>query len=245
MPDTIEWHEAIEGVRPYIVRILTPYGSGTGFIVSHSGAGDVYGIATAAHVVSQAHDWELPIKIEHFASGAQLTLRHNDRAIFIDNSLDSAAIVFQPGALQLPKAPPELFEEGKILKVGVEIGWLGFPAVSPANLCFFSGRISSHFDGNSGYLVDGVAINGVSGGPTLWLGYKEFRYVGVVSAYIPNRATGETLPGLAVVRDVAQFYDVNKRFRSVDEAREQQKPPQPHGPSAEPPIIPSVPENAL
>jgi len=235
--ETIEWFEAVEKVRPYIVRILTPYGSGTGFIISHSVAGDVYGIATAAHVVAQAHDWELPIKIEHFDSGFQVTVRHSERAIFIDSNRDSAAVVFQPGDVKLPPSPPSLIDEGKILKVGVEIGWLGFPAVSPQNLCFFSGPISSHLEGDSGYLVDGVAINGVSGGPALWLGYKEFRYIGVVSAYIPNRATGEPLPGLAVVRDVSQFYDIIKRFRSVDEARNQQPAPQPHDPSPEPPPV--------
>lgn len=236
MADQMEWHHAAEAVRPYVVRILTPYGSGTGFVLSHSDAGDVYGIATAAHVVAQAHDWEMPVRIEHFASGGQQLLRADKRAIFIDKKLDSAVIVFERDNIDLPKKPPTLIDEGKILRVGVDIGWLGFPAVSPQQLCFFSGRISAHIEDQSGYLVDGVAINGVSGGPTLWLDFKDFRYIGIVSAYIANRTTGETLPGLAVVRDVSQFYEFVKRFKSVDEARKKQPPPEPQGPAPEPRI---------
>ena len=109
-----------------------------------------------------------------------------------------------------------------IIKIGVEVGWLGFPAVSSKNLCFFSGRISAVLEADSAYLVDGVAINGVSGGPTLWLGHDSVSYLGVVSAYMANRASGETLPGLSVVRDVAQFHDIVKRMRTLDEARAEQ-----------------------
>jgi hypothetical protein len=230
----MQWFQVLEKVRPYIVRILTPYGSGTGFLVSQSGTGNVYGIATAAHVVSQSHDWEMPIKIEHFESRAQLMLRHDDRAIFIDSSHDSAVIVFDGEKLNLPPHPPTLIEEGKIVKVGVELGWLGFPAVAPQKLCFFSGRISAHTDAEAGYLVDGVAINGVSGGPALSTHNNDFQYVGVVSAYIPNRATGEPLPGLAVVSDVTQFQELVKTFRTVDEAQAKQAPPDPKGPAPEP-----------
>ena len=57
--------------------------------------------------------------------------------------------------------------------------------------------------------------------------------VGVLSAYMPNRATGETLPGSAVVRDVSHFHDLAPTFASLDEAKAQETPaetppPQPH-----------------
>ena len=90
------------------------------------------------------------------------------------------------------------------------------------NLCFFSGRVSCAIESESAYLVDGVAINGVSGGPTLWLGHDNFLCIGVVSAYIPNRATGEPLPGLAVVREITQFHEVIKNLKSLDDARRAQ-----------------------
>jgi hypothetical protein len=44
----LEWYKAIEVVKPHVVRIMTPEGSGTGFLVSHSQNGPVCAIATAA-----------------------------------------------------------------------------------------------------------------------------------------------------------------------------------------------------
>ena len=49
--------------------------------------------------------------------------------------------------------------------------------------------------------------------------------VGVVSAYIPNRATGEPLPGLAVVRGVNKYHELTEEFKTLDEAKAQETPP--------------------
>jgi hypothetical protein len=95
-------------------------------------------------------------------------------------------------------------------------------AIPKASLCFFSGHISAWLEPDEAYLVDGVAINGVSGGPAF---IPERMLIGVVSAYIPNRATGELLPGLAVVRGVQQFHDITDGFRSLDEAKAEETPP--------------------
>jgi len=54
----LAWQESIDSVTPYVVKILTPYGSGTGFMISHGKNKNICGIATAAHVVEQAHYWE-------------------------------------------------------------------------------------------------------------------------------------------------------------------------------------------
>jgi hypothetical protein len=218
----MEWHTAVEAARNYIFRIVTPYGSGTGFVVAKSGASGLYGVATAAHVIAQAHEWELPIRLEHEPSGQQILLKYSDRAILIDIQNDVAAIIFDATKYTFPDGLPPLIEENKIMKVGVEVGWLGFPALSARNLCFFHGQVSAHIDNETGYLVDGVAINGVSGGPAIALIGNQFEYVGVVSAYIPNRATGEPLPGLAVIRDVSYFHDLVKQMKSIDEAKSQQ-----------------------
>jgi hypothetical protein len=118
----------------------------------------------------------------------------------------------------------------KYYKRGVEIGWLGFPAIPRAGLCFFSGRVSSYHQSDSLYFIDGVAINGVSGGPAFILGYDAERkhetaqLMGVVSAYIPNLATGNILPGLAIVQDVAEFHDLAESFRSLDDAKAKESP---------------------
>lgn len=217
----IEWHQAIDVISPYVVRIWTPQGSGTGFIVSTSKATPVCAIATAAHVIHHAHYWEEPIRIEHGASGKTIMLRPANRAITVQDN-DTAAIIFERGDLSLPENALPLTPRAKYFKPGIEIGWLGYPAIPRASLCFFSGRISAWVDSESAYLVDGVAINGVSGGPAF---LAPSILIGVVSAYMPNRATGEPLPGLAVIRSVDQFHDIVDRFNSIDQAKAEETPP--------------------
>jgi hypothetical protein len=237
----MEWYHAIELVRPHVVRILTPQGSGTGFLFSRSANGTVCGIATAAHVVDHAHYWEQPIRVQHEASGTVALLRPNERAILLDESHDTAAIAINSSALSLPDEPLSMIPGGRYLRVGNALGWLGFPAISSANLCFFSGRVSAWLQSTGAYLVDGVAINGVSGGPAFAILGDEMFIMGVVSAYIPNRATGETLPGLGIVRDVVQLQDLIEPIRSLDEAKaEETDPAEPPSPIPEPePAVPS------
>lgn len=228
----MDWDKAVEVIEKHVVRILTPEGSGTGFLVSMSENHEICGVATAAHVVSHAHFWEQPIRIEHKASGKTLVVRPNERAIFPDDSKDTAGIIFERKDLGFPDVPLPLAPEGKYLRVGIEIAWVGFPAVAPGDMCFFSGRVSHYRGGQGEYLVDGVAINGVSGGPAFWNGGDRITLIGVLSAYIANRATGETLPGLAVVTSVEPFHGLSKVFKSVDEAKKKEAPPEP--PSSKP-----------
>lgn len=101
----------------------------------------------------------------------------------------------------------------------VERGWLGFPAVAPYDLCFFSGNISARQEYRKAYLIDGVAINGISGGPVIHGNAVDgIQIVGTVSAYQANRATGEALPGLLIAQDVSHFHDVASRIQSINEA---------------------------
>jgi len=225
-----EWHSIIDIVTPHVVRIWTPQGSGTGFLVSLSKSTSLCAIATAAHVIAHAHYWEEPLRIEHQASAKTLLLRQPDRAINLDSIRDTASITFERGDLAFPDEILPLSEKDKHFKAGVEIGWLGYPAIPRASLCFFSGRVSAWVEADDAYLVDGVAISGVSGGPafSLWGGML----AGVVSAYIPNRNAGEALPGLAVVRGVNQFHEVADSFRSLDEAKATETP------ATEPPPVP-------
>ena len=39
------------------------------------------------------------------------------------------------------------------------------------------------------------------------------------SAYVSNRATGDTLPGLSIARDVSHFHDAISAIKSLDEAK--------------------------
>ena len=220
-----EWHEAIAQFEPYLFRIFTPDGSGTGWLVSRSTSTPLCVIATASHVLDHAHYWEEPIRLQHHQSGKTVLLRPRDRAINIDHITDTTAIMLNGNDLVLPDKPLPLIKKDSHLKPGVDIGWLGYPAIQRANLCFFSGPISAYLREDAAYLVDGVAINGVSGGPAFRRISGSAEVIGVVSAYIPNRATGDVLPGVALVHDVNRFHDLADRLKTLDKAQAQQTPP--------------------
>ena len=86
------------------------------------------------------------------------------------------------------------------------------------NLCFFAGRVSSVLEKEQGYLLDGVIINGVSGGPVIASYYDgTFNFFGVVSAYRPNLNAGNTLPGLGVATSIANFYVALEELKGLKE----------------------------
>jgi len=219
------WHVAYAEIEPYVVKIITPQGSGTGFLVASTGDSNFVGIATAAHVIDYAHYWAQPIRIQHFKSGKTVYLNAGDRYIQTWPNRDLASIVLQRGELPFPVSVLPLISEEKCMKVGTQLGWVGFPAIASENLCFFSGDISCWVPGEDFYFVDGVAINGVSGGPAFCTQEDHIELIGVVSAYVPNRATGASLPGLCVVRDVTPLYETIKELRNLEEAKAQEIPP--------------------
>lgn len=220
---TTSWRKAVEIVKPHVVKIRTTRGFGTGFLCAYTKDKKICAVATAAHVVDQSHLWEEPIRIQHHDSGQTKLLRASDRIIWLDTKLDTAVILFLKEKFSLPDKPLVFISEEKYLKVGIEIGWVGFPAVSPDNLCFFSGTNSCWVNDWKTYLVDGVVINGVSGGPAFYRVKKSIKVIGSVSAYLPNRV-GAT-PGLAMISDVDQFQNAIKRIKDMDEAKEKETPP--------------------
>lgn len=221
----LTWQDAIERIAPHVVKISTPLGWGTGFLIWNSQVNEnICAVATAAHVVQHANYWEEPIRITHMHSGQTILLREGERAIFPDESKDTAAILFNKEDVPLPPEALPMTPPATYAKVGVEVGWLGFPHIAPDNLCFFSGRTSSWQQDQTRYLIDGVAINGVSGGPTFFIAGSAMMLIGAVSAYIANRATGETLPGLCVVTDVSHFLNEISRYNSIDQAKEEEPP---------------------
>jgi hypothetical protein len=180
------------------------------------------GIATAAHVVRYADEWHQPIRLQHHQTSSQAFLRETDRVIWLDLATDSAVILVPSEKLQLPQVVIPLLPMTAPLDIGAEVGWLGFPSVSPNSLCFFSGNISAREEWRHAYLIDGVAINGVSGGPVMYSTDADgVQIVGSISAYVSNRATGEALPGLAIARDVSYLHDSISTIKSLDEASRQ------------------------
>jgi hypothetical protein len=216
----MHWDDVVSKFRPYIVRIETPVASGTGFLCFYNIDKTVCGVATALHVVRYADEWRQPIKIIHHDTGRTIFLTGEERVIFANWDADSAAIMFNKGDLPFPEQPAPLLPIDVPISIGNEVCWLGFPAIAPYTLCFFSGTISARREEQKSYLIDGVVINGVSGGPVLYCTQPaEVQIVGIITAYRANRLGTEALPGLSVAQDVSHFHHVIQQVRSIEEAQ--------------------------
>lgn len=229
------WNTCYKQLLPHVFAIETPGGSGTGFILALNDSKTLAGIATAAHVVEHANIWKEPIKVRHHVTGDELFLPHDERVIFIDQARDSATILFMAATLTAP--PPEALEmipSKNRLAVGTEVGWIGFPWIVSPHVCFFSGCISAWDSNSDSYLIDGVAINGVSGGPVFVDMGQAPRLVGTVSAYISNRLGNQTLPGLLRAHDLTSAQATVQKFRDLTDARNEEQPT-PSAPAPEPP----------
>lgn len=219
----MNWSTCFKTICPYIVSVETPDGSGTGFLFTYNKKKTVAGFATAAHVVDSADDWKQPIKLIHCITKKELFVEDDERVIFLDRSRDSASIMlFGKLDIGLPSDTLPLIDPSKTLSIGAEVGWMGFPSIARSNLCFFTGRISARLDDYDSYLIDGVAINGVSGGPVIYVTTRSSspKIIGTVTGYMPNRIHGDTLPGLLRVQDVTSFHKTIETIKNIDEARE-------------------------
>ncbi|MHB1863410.1 MAG: S1 family peptidase [Gemmatimonadaceae bacterium] len=222
----MNWNEVVEKVTPYVVKIETPEGHGTGFLCLFNETRVWCGIATAHHVIEHAERWGEPIRINHFPSGTSALIKEGDRIVFPDAKTDSAVVLIPVGTLKLPEDLIPLRPTEHRLPIGVEVAWLGYPGMSSISdtLCFFSGNVSAWQVGRAAYLIDGVTVHGSSGGPVLYSSTADgVQIIGAVSAYMINRATGEALPGLSVAQDVSHFNDITRHVKSVDEAYKQKQ----------------------
>ena len=216
------WHVAFERIRPCLVRIDTESGFGTGFLFSFNQDHSLTAIATAAHVVEDAHLWKKPLKIMHYDSGQVEFYSQEMRAIWLDQSHDAATILIGSNSLPLPGTTLPLIEFVTYMKVGVEVAWAGFPVTIPQKPCFFSGKVSCFLETEACYLLDGVAINGVSGGPVFAVDEANvLQIIGIVSAYVPNQQVSGPLPGLLRAQDVTSFHKHIKEIKNLAEARKQ------------------------
>lgn len=215
----MEWDKIIERVAPYVVHIDTPDGGGTGFLCLYNDDKSWAGIATAAHVVARADEWQQPLRISSEGQSPTL-LAAGERVVFLDWQTDSAVIFF-PNNLSLPENLIPLLPASDTIPVGSSVGWLGFPGIARDTLCFFSGNVSAIETTHDAFLIDGVAINGVSGGPVInyTRNLGAMRIMGVLTAYRPNRLYGEALPGLSVAQNVSHFHSVLLTIKNIDEAR--------------------------
>lgn len=216
----MEWSQIVEKVSNYVVKIETQSGHGTGFICFSNDSKTLYGIATASHVVEDAESWKQPIKITQETTRKFQFLQDSERVIFLDNNKDSALILVPNKDIEFPEDLIQLYPRDKTLGLGIEVGWLGYPGIAANTLCFFSGNISAAQPNQNAYLIDGVAINGVSGGPVFHsTGTEGVQFVGTVSAYRPNFNVSGALPGLLIAQDVSHFHTSIKVVRTITEAQ--------------------------
>jgi len=99
----MNWNSIVGKITPYIVKIETPNGHGTGFLCLYNQDKSLFGIATAHHVVSHALDWKQPIRLRHYPSSSEVFLTETDRGILADPDSDSAVILARPGELKIPE----------------------------------------------------------------------------------------------------------------------------------------------
>lgn len=221
----MDWNDTYQLALPHMVEILTPLGSGTGYLLTYCGEDKQWAaIATAAHVVNHAHVRRQPIKIRHHASDEMVRIDGEERYVFVDRGFDSAQILIRREALTLPDTPIPLLPASSKLGVGLQVGWLGFPAFEHSRLCFFTGNVSAGSEWRGQYLVDGVAIEGVSGGPVLHSCPADgVQVVGILSGYAPNLTKGAPARGLLRIQDVYHAYLRLNAIQSPTEAARKQE----------------------
>ena len=214
------WHQCYEKILPYIFSVETPDGWGSGFFFAYNETKSTAAFATAAHVIAGAEDWKQPIKMRQHTTRKEIFLTDEQRFIYLDRKRDSASILIKSDAFELPADVLPMLEPGKFKKIGVEVGWAGYPVIAHPHLCFFTGPLSAVLEDDDSYLIDGVAINGVSGGPVFaQLKDSMPQILGTVSAYMPNRIGGDALPGLLRAQDVTTFHKTIQTIKSIDDAR--------------------------
>ncbi|MHB9028056.1 MAG: S1 family peptidase [Candidatus Latescibacterota bacterium] len=214
-----EWAVALTEVKKHVYMIETPRANGTGFLLSPDIRGHFMVIATAFHTLSQAHRWREPIKLTHVSTGKDIYLEYNQRFVFEDARKDIALIVIYKERIEHPAQKLLSIPDDRVLREGVQIGWCGFPCVAPRILCFFTGYVSAWLPDEEAYLVDGVAINGVSGGPVFRLIDDEKpSLIGLVTEYRPNLSNGSPLPGVSLVRAISSISPLTRLLHEAEEA---------------------------
>jgi hypothetical protein len=200
----LRWDEAVDRVSRCVVRLHAGTSAGTGFVIGigrDKQTGSSYAtIATALHVLQPLVGTPDELEIVSVDMNTAFSSATDQIGFYPlgEITYDTALAVVRTGAPLvsenelLPLLPSE-----SMLARGSEIGWLGFPGITKPELCFFHGHISGYLADPPAYLVDGVAINGVSGGPVF---DNRAHVIGLVSAYLPNRIDqNTTLPGVMVV----------------------------------------------
>lgn len=213
----LPWDKIVDRVTPIVFRVYAGRSAGTAFIISLGTEKETSLncaiLATADHVLAASVD-----------TAEKVRLVSADRQKVFDADMDEIRV--QPlgskahdTMLVLLKSKKPILEQEKLLPMlrwdlvmpkGAPIGWMGYPGITEPELCFFHVHVSGFVNEPPTYLIDGVAVNGVSGGPAF---DNRSHLVGLVSAYIPNRINAHTtLPGLMAlvpINSIRLFMEAN------------------------------------
>jgi hypothetical protein len=214
------WDRVFERVEKNVFRLYAGQSAGTCFVVSVASTPNKRSsfaiLATAWHVVEGLIGTDQCITLVSADKTATLT---EDAAGFGiarvgPEVFDTALLIAETCTpLRAPEELLPLLPSDSMMARGAQIGSLGFPGICEHELCFFHGVVSGYLSSPPTYLVDGVAVNGVSGGPAF---DDRAHVIGLVSSYIPNRIDEHTtLPGLmGVIPIVAIRYYLDEVLRA-------------------------------
>lgn len=196
------WPELVPKLEPLVYQVRAGDSLGTAFVISVTGGRDGGRhtmLVTAWHVVQDVVQDDEPLDLVRADGTLISTLTSGPIAIYpVGPPECDTALMLVP--TREPLVSPDVLLPMPLetmLPRGADLGWLGFPGLVYPELCFFRGVVSGYQEMPPIYLVDGVAINGVSGGPAF---DRTGLLVGLVSAYVPNQIDhGTTLPGLMIV----------------------------------------------
>lgn len=206
--EVMVWDDIVTRVSPYVVKIESPFCTGTGFLLNTGTDLPLHVIATARHVIEQAGKWQLPLTL--ILKDQKCLYEKEDYSVLSDpGEKDLAILLVRKSSFHFESSPVDLLPTDFFLPAGREVGWLGYPA--DFNLCFFSGQISGNI-GSFGshdheYLIDGVAISGVSGGPIIVPDPPHNIHIGgLITAYFSDPVKGAVLPGLSIAQDSSSLH---------------------------------------
>jgi len=214
----LSWSQAVSQMKQNLVKVSTVGGGyGSGFLIPppEKAPGNLC-VLTAFHAIKHAYETGATIVIESAVASGKIVLPSRARSVFVAVDRDQAIISFN-GPKDFEKLHTVTFlSKDRHCIPGVELGWLGFPGlkVSQNVPCFLSGHVSAYIEEAEAYLVDGVSIHGLSGGPVFYCDDGKVVLAGIVTNYFPNAVNNQAWPGLAMFRTInplMKLYDAQKK----------------------------------
>ena len=210
------WDSYYKSISPFVVKIITEKGTGTGLIAWEDDS-HIH-IFTALHVVDNRFLYTICFYDERL-----FTCPGQDAIIrAVKPSIDLAILsipkkVIPFNDISVGDLPFPVLAVDDQIDIGTTVGWIGYPGIFTkltAKPGFFSGSISGIGEDNS-YLIDGTAISGVSGGPVISITRGPDNtigpvIIGIITAYLYNIASMPNqdqiaLPGVAVALNFKPF----------------------------------------